>query len=195
MPQQERSRQTVAWILEAAAELFAERGYARATTNRIAARAGVSIGTLYQYFPNKDALVLALLEAHQAEVREVVDECLARLADPDVPLGTALRGLFDDLAALHAVNPSLQRVLGDASRRLPRGRRKTDRYLAALEQVLGEHPEVSVRDPAMAARVVGRTIEAHARWLGHEAPRSLDRRAFVDECVAMLVDYLCNRPA
>ena len=48
-------------ILGAAAQVFEARGYASGTTNRIAETAGVSIGTLYQYFPSKEALVVALL--------------------------------------------------------------------------------------------------------------------------------------
>ncbi len=63
-PLQSRSKQTVASILSAAAQVFADRGYANTTTNHIAERAGVSIGSLYQYFPSKDALLVALAERH-----------------------------------------------------------------------------------------------------------------------------------
>src|ERR1700736_5178789 len=55
-PKQERSREMVETILEAAARVFVREGYARATTNRIAAAAGISVGSLYQYFPGKDAI-------------------------------------------------------------------------------------------------------------------------------------------
>ena len=61
---QQRSRETVERILEAAAHIFNERGYTEATTNEIADEADVSIGSLYQYFPNKDALLLALAHKH-----------------------------------------------------------------------------------------------------------------------------------
>jgi len=57
LPLQRRSRETVAAILEAAAKVFGERGYWEATTNHIADVAGVSVGSLYEYFPNKDALI------------------------------------------------------------------------------------------------------------------------------------------
>lgn len=63
-PRQERSRRTVERILDAAARIFHELGYAGATTNDIADEAGVSIGSLYQYFPNKDALLVALTRRH-----------------------------------------------------------------------------------------------------------------------------------
>jgi len=61
---QERSRHTVKRILDAAARIFHEHGYAGATTNDIADEAGVSVGSLYQYFPNKDALLVALTKQH-----------------------------------------------------------------------------------------------------------------------------------
>jgi AcrR family transcriptional regulator len=62
-PSQARSRVTVQAILEGAARVFRREGW-NATTNRIAEEAGVSIGTLYEYFPNKQALLLALANAH-----------------------------------------------------------------------------------------------------------------------------------
>jgi len=64
---QQRSREKVGYVLEAAAQVFGELGYAGATTNKISERAGVSVGTLYQYFPNKDAILLALAERHVLE--------------------------------------------------------------------------------------------------------------------------------
>ncbi|HVL00200.1 MAG TPA: TetR/AcrR family transcriptional regulator [Dongiaceae bacterium] len=60
-PQQKRSREMVSRLLEATGATIAERGLDNTTTNHIAERAGVSIGSLYQYFPDKDALVEALL--------------------------------------------------------------------------------------------------------------------------------------
>ena len=56
LPQQERSRVTVEAILEATARILVEEGYDRANTNRIAERVGISIGSLYQYFLNKESL-------------------------------------------------------------------------------------------------------------------------------------------
>lgn len=57
---QERSRFTVEAIYEAAVQIFTEHGYAGATTDLIAGRAGVSVGTLYQYFPNKQAILIGI---------------------------------------------------------------------------------------------------------------------------------------
>jgi len=71
-PRQERSRLTVDAILMAAAHILKTEGPERATTNRIAEKAGVSIGSLYQYFPNKEAIVALLRERHGAFFDEQV---------------------------------------------------------------------------------------------------------------------------
>ena len=70
LPQQDRSRVTVQAILEATTHILTEEGYEKANTNRIAERAGVSIGSLYQYFPNKESLLTALIEQHVNEMLE-----------------------------------------------------------------------------------------------------------------------------
>lgn len=67
-PTQKRSQLTVDALLEATAQVLVDCGYNKASTNRIAERAGVSIGSLYEYFPNKDSLVTALIEKNAAEV-------------------------------------------------------------------------------------------------------------------------------
>lgn len=77
-PRQRRSRETVDTLLEAAAQMFTQRGLA-ATTNHIAERAGLSIGTLYQYFPNKEALLHALAARHLAEAQARLMPLLAEL--------------------------------------------------------------------------------------------------------------------
>ena len=78
-PRQERSRRTVARILDAATHVFHERGYSAATTNDIAVEAGVSVGSLYQYFPNKDALLVALMEQHIESATAGLAELLGQL--------------------------------------------------------------------------------------------------------------------
>ena len=83
MPRQRRAQATVEDVLAAAAQVFEALGYAAGTTNRIAERAGVSIGTLYQYFPSKEALAVALLERHLAEgMRRLNDWVGSAVAEP-----------------------------------------------------------------------------------------------------------------
>ena len=70
LPRQARSQATVDALLDATAQVLVERGYARTTTNAVAERAGVSVGSLYQYFPNKDALITALQQRHVRQMNE-----------------------------------------------------------------------------------------------------------------------------
>ncbi|TMZ52891.1 TetR/AcrR family transcriptional regulator, partial [Klebsiella pneumoniae] len=90
-PRQQRSRETVAAILEAAAQLFQRHGYTATTTNKIAERAGVSIGSLYQYFPNKEALLAALAQEHLETATASLIQAFARAAEQHPPLHTLVR--------------------------------------------------------------------------------------------------------
>lgn len=92
-PTQERSRATVARILDAAAEVLAAEGYAGASTNAIARRAAVSPGTLYQYFPDKDAIVEELVRRLVADFEAALTPVLRRAAALDPP--TFTRALVD----------------------------------------------------------------------------------------------------
>ena len=82
LPRQSRSKVTVQAILDACAETLARRGYGGLTTHAIATRAGVSVGTLYQYFPNRDAvagaLVIRAMERLLAAMQQALAECVAR---------------------------------------------------------------------------------------------------------------------
>jgi AcrR family transcriptional regulator len=95
-PVQSRSKQTVEWLLEATARVFRAEGF-DATTNRIAAAAGVSVGTLYEYFPNKDALLFALAERHVATAETGIEAALAAAE----PLPQWLAGLQAAILASH----------------------------------------------------------------------------------------------
>jgi len=94
-----------------AAQVFSARGYARCTTNHIAERAGVSVGSLYQYFPNKDAILLRLMEGHleqaRRELKEMRAEAESNAVQPDVFLEKAIRMIL----SLHRDDPALHRVL------------------------------------------------------------------------------------
>jgi AcrR family transcriptional regulator len=74
MPSQVRSRKTMTAIYDAAAYIFAETGYAEATTDQIAQKAGVSIGTLYNYFPGKEAILHGLWEKHMQEIKTLTQQ-------------------------------------------------------------------------------------------------------------------------
>ncbi len=127
-PAQSRAAATVDAILEAAAHILERHGFAGYTTNAVAARAGASIGSLYQYFPNKDALTVALIERETAQL----------LADVDAATGRndVLDRLIDAAVAHQMRRPVLARLLDFEERRLP---------VHAREQRVGEKIEAALR--------------------------------------------------
>src|SRR5215813_10824980 len=108
---QERSRLTVDAILEATTRVLIKEGYDRASTNKIAAVAGVSIGSLYQYFPSKEALVAAVIDRHTHELTQVVREGLIKVAARSIEV--AAHEFVSVGIHAHRVNPELHRVLAE----------------------------------------------------------------------------------
>lgn len=108
-PVQARSRETARAIREAAARILATEGTAALTTNRVARVAGVSVGSLYQYFPNKQAIVAAVVEDRLAEDMAWVEALRPLLADEDVDRGC--RELVDALCARQAEGAALMGAL------------------------------------------------------------------------------------
>jgi AcrR family transcriptional regulator len=109
-PSQQRAVATVEAILEAAARILEREGITRSFgTNRIAREAGVSIGSLYEYFESKDAIIRTLCDRHVARVRALVDAAFEELRE--APLDHAVDHFIDALFAIHEARPDLQRHL------------------------------------------------------------------------------------
>src|SRR5688572_17990879 len=87
-PTQARASVTVDAILVASARTFRDRGFERASVNAIAELAGVSIGSLYQYFPSKEALLIALAERHTEQALATLDAAFAEVEEQ--PLASAV---------------------------------------------------------------------------------------------------------
>ncbi|MEW6363532.1 MAG: TetR/AcrR family transcriptional regulator [Acidobacteriota bacterium] len=192
-PRQERARFTIACILKAAAEVIDEAGWSHASTNRIADRAGVSIGTLYQYFADKEAILRRLVEGHHEAVHGVVGETLNRLDDPGVAIEDAMREMFLALVHLHREDPVLTRVLAsEVPHRVSSSELKEEAaaYIDRMARLLRSRQEVRVRDPLRSAHILAITAEALTRWLAHEAPHELDANLLIGDIVLMLSAYL-----
>lgn len=193
-PSQARSKATVEAILVAAAQVFRRQGYAGATTDRIAERAGVSVGSLYQYFPNKDAILVALTERHVdagfALVRELLAETLS-----DVPaLEPLLRRFVVAMITLHEREPELHRVLFEEAplpaslrRQLRRRENELATEVAALLEV---HPEVRMRDPRLTAYVLVQSVDALIHNFILHPPEGIDAESLTGETVRMLYLHL-----
>ncbi|MEU6820829.1 TetR/AcrR family transcriptional regulator [Streptomyces atriruber] len=193
-PRQIRAELTRERILDAAAHVFAEYGYAAGTTNRIAERARVSIGSLYQYYPNKDAILVELLIRHLDAGMAAVDAArLDRDALRSESVEDLMRLYVGQVIANHRDDPKLLRVMIEQGPRAPelleRVAQNELRQIAATRKLLGSHPEVRVADVDVAARLVVSTVEmvVHKVMAG---PGEVDAARFEEELVTMLTGYL-----
>ena len=100
---QDRSRATVDALVEATARILIREGFDKASTNRIAEVAGVSVGSLYQYFPSKEALVAALIDRHNQEIRQIVQGELVEAVN--APVEQAVRKLVAVAIKAHRIDP------------------------------------------------------------------------------------------
>ncbi|QSB14739.1 TetR/AcrR family transcriptional regulator [Natronosporangium hydrolyticum] len=187
-PRQKRSRETVAVIIEAAAQVFQREGYAATTTNKIAERAGVSIGSLYQYFPDKDALLVTLAEQELAAATEVIEGLLAQLGAAGTSGAELLRELVYATAASHIEQPRLHQLLFDEAPRLPAlvtRFRLTERRLA---KALAPHLERSgeaTADRELAALLAIQGIAAQLHGAVLDPPEGYTWRDCVEQIITM----------
>jgi AcrR family transcriptional regulator len=192
---QQRSQMTVDAMLEATARILLKSGYDNASTNKIAQEAGVSIGSLYQYFPGKEALVAAVIDQHMEEMMDVARVALAEVMP--LPIEAAVRKLVEVIVAAHRVNPTLHRVLVEQVPRTGRLRNveALDREAYELVRAYLEihRDEVAVKDLDLAAFICQKTVEtlAHTAVVNHSDSISGKRRElFLDEVTRMIVGYL-----
>jgi AcrR family transcriptional regulator len=111
-PKQQRSRQTVDCVLEAVRLVVKRHGTQAITTNRIAEAAGISVGSLYQYFPDKRAIFTALHDRHVDDVRQVIEQTTAAYAS--APLQEFTRELVRGLVNVHADAAELHEIVSSA---------------------------------------------------------------------------------
>ncbi|WP_375000121.1 TetR/AcrR family transcriptional regulator [Aeromicrobium sp. CTD01-1L150] len=178
-------------ILAAAARVFGENGYASTTTDHIATAAGLSVGSLYQYFPSKDAILHELAIAHIDEADAAIDDAIGpgagnrTLQDWVEPLVTAV-------VDLHAVDPHLQRVIFDQA---PRSPELVERFAASQSAAIGliadqlrEEPGLDHEDATRTALFVAALIES----LTHQfiGTGLIDRHALVLELTTVVNAYL-----
>ncbi|MCP4808073.1 MAG: TetR/AcrR family transcriptional regulator [Proteobacteria bacterium] len=194
-PIQSRSKATVDAILEATTRVLRDEGYDKASTNRIAKVAGVSIGSLYQYFPNKNSLFLALLEQHAERQAATVARMLAGMhAAPPEQL---IRQTVEALLAAHRVDPELHRVLMEQLPHIEAVReiRKIEKTLAVLVRSELEKRRSELRDLPdleLVTFILIHTVEGLTHSVVMERPDLLDDR-LVDEITTLILRYLLPR--
>jgi AcrR family transcriptional regulator len=191
---QRRSRVTVNALLEATARILIREGFDKASTNRIAAVAGVSVGSLYQYFPSKEALVAALIDRHNQEVMQAVQGELAEAVN--LPMEAAVRKLVAVAVKAHRIDPKLHRVLAEQIPRVGRlekvetfNRQNYALFAAYLER---HRDEIRAVDLGLAAFVCVTSIEAltHTAVLHQGIVSDEAMEALVGETTRLIVGYL-----
>jgi AcrR family transcriptional regulator len=183
---QDRARDTIAVVLDAAAQVLERDGYARATTNRIAETAGVSVGTLYQYFANKDEVFDAVIRREIDGLRRVLRDAAPA---PRESLAVGLRLLLGALVRAHPEAPALYRSLEQVPSALFRRRVAAARgeVISWVRDLLAAHRrELRVWDLDTAAFV----IVSCAEGVAMNASPEFYRMEAADELATLFTRYL-----
>ena len=193
---QERSRATVDALVEATARILVREGFDKASTNHIADQAGVSVGSLYQYFPGKEALIAAVIERHSRDIMQVVRGAMAKAVSS--PVKQAVRTLVAAAIAAHRVDPKLHRVLAEQIPRTGKLEKvetfNRENYTSFRAYLESRRDELRVADLELAAFVCVTSIEAltHTAVLHRSEILSDDEAVdtLVDEATRLVVGYL-----
>ena len=177
---QERSRATVDALVGATARILVKEGFDRASTNRIAEVAGVSVGSLYQYFPSKEALVVAVVDRHNRDIMQFVRGAFADVAA--LPLEKAVRAMVAVAIQAHRIDPKLHRVLAE---QIPRTGRlenvegfNRENYALFRAYLEGHRDEIRAVDLELAAFVCVTSIEALTHTRCCNSAQKLSDEAF-----------------
>ncbi len=188
LPRQERSRRRVDAILDAAARIFADRGFEGATTEEIAARAGTSIGSLYQFFPHKPALFQALAERCLTRSRGALETLLA--AHQGAPWTALLDTLIDGFVALRAADPGFRAILVNVQLYGTYARADAELRDAVVRRIQrlfrGYAPGLSPAERRRAAALIVQVVTGMLVF----APRGVPDRETIEETKVLLRRYL-----
>ncbi|NUO52659.1 MAG: TetR/AcrR family transcriptional regulator [Polyangiaceae bacterium] len=190
-PRQARATATVAAILDATAEAIAEHGFERANVNEIAERAGVSIGSLYQYFPNKEALLVQLIEQHTRGAIDALEDVLARVAQ--APLDAAVREVIGAMVDAHRgrLNRTLALELDDIGRLEELERAVDERAGRSVVAFLSaRRSEIQVPDPELAAFLLIRLVDELTHAALRERPDAVENGTLTEELTHLTLGYL-----
>jgi AcrR family transcriptional regulator len=182
--------------VEAAAQVFERHGYAAGTTNRIAERAGVAIGSLYQYLPNKDAILVALVHRHLEESTAALQPHIERLSS-GASFDEVLPDVVRAMVQLHAAAPRLHRVLFEETQLPATLRAQLDDLEDGLVEltahalaVEGQTVQSSrTTKPKLVARIVVNAIEGLTHRLVLRSPSDIDREAIAREITSLVRAY------
>ena len=194
---QARSRATVDALVEATARILVRDGFDKASTNRIADMAGVSIGSLYQYYPSKEALVAAVIDRHNRRIMRRVRKVLTEIASQ--PIETAVRRFVAVAIEAHRIDLKLHRVLVEQIPRVGRLENvealNREGYALCRSFLASRRDELRVKDLDLAAFVCATSIETltHTAVLYH-TEMLRDVEALIEEVTRLISGYLQPPP-
>jgi AcrR family transcriptional regulator len=192
-PAQERSKETVRALLQAAARILEQEGYERTSVNRIADVAGVSVGSLYQYFPTKEALVAAVAHKLSDDMLAVFQEGLHE--DAMLPFHDAVRAVVVRTVRAFRVNPRLRQIIVEELPESVIGSTEFDAWFAEAlgayfefhrDHVFAPHAE-RPRDAKLAIALLMAAVEAAAKVA---SLRGDPEDVVVDELTHMVLGYV-----
>jgi len=190
-PKQRRSQQTVEAVLGAVLKLLKREGVDRLTTNRIAEVAGVSIGSVYQYFPDKRAIFAALHDRHVEEISRLVESTLVQHAASS--LEVLMRALVEAMVDAHTSDPEFYELLRT---QVPHGGGGTNsfevRLRGAFRLALSSPAQIgqTPRDLEKALFVLPHMVNALSHGAALERPPGLSFAAAKEEAVQAVLAYL-----
>jgi len=191
-PQQQRAKVTVNTILDGMVRVLEQEGFDAASTSRVAEVAGVSVGTLYQYFSNRDAILDALQDREFERATEMMARVLARGAYASDR--EAARAVVEGLLELHSAAPALHRVLVlEGLRVTPKDRVQAfDLRLVSTIRSFLALANVRIRRTNLdaAAFVIYQAVRATMLAALLERPPGLDNATLVDEITDLVLRYL-----
>lgn len=195
-PRQARAQATVEAIVKATARVLVGEGYDRASTNRIAHAAGVSIGSLYQYFPSKEALVAALVESHVERMRSALDAAL--LLPSPATLAERARLLVQGMLAAYRVDPQLHHVLCQEVPKIGE-LQKVYGFEQHLAEICRSHlfsvsERIRLHDVDRAIFLLVNAVPSVVRAAIQSDPEGTGDPRLAEELTDMIVRYLAEEP-
>lgn len=190
-PKQRRSQAMVEAMIDATARILSRDGVDAVTTNRVAEVAGVSVGSLYQYFGHRDELIAAVAERHGQQMLALLTDSMIELAS--APLPVAVRSYVTAMMRAHALEPELHRALIQhvMARGLDSMAELDGLVLAAVRGYLELHRhEIVPKDLDAAAWVLVTTVRSLTHMGVVHRPAGLCDAQVVDEVCAIVLRYL-----
>ncbi|MCG8283283.1 TetR/AcrR family transcriptional regulator [Acinetobacter seifertii] len=154
-PVQARSTATIEVLHEATIQVLLKEGIVKCNTTRIAERAGVSVGSIYQYYPNRDSLLAAVLQRHLDRVAEKIEELCLKYEKTSIK--TLISALVDEIILAKLSNPEESKALYAISGErggLDLSKRMNDRMLAAISNLLETASDIEFDDSQIVAEFV-----------------------------------------